>query len=298
MSKPTIAWLGAGRMGVPMAGFILKAGYPLRVYSRSPDSRSKVVALGASEASSVADAVRGAQIVFTSLADDAALRGVVLGDAGAIANAPADAVLVETSTVSTTLSREIDEAARARGIGYLRLPISGNAASAQKGEVTALVSGPADAWERVKPVVESFSKAQVYLGSGDEARVMKLVVNALVVNFATSLAESLALGRKGGLDYGLMLDTLAQSTMASPWLKVKAGLLKQRDFTTTMSTRLILKDIDLMLDAARGSGVPMPLTAMTRQLLQVVAGEGYAEEDFINCVRVAEKQSGLPTGSV
>ncbi|HZP87359.1 MAG TPA: NAD(P)-dependent oxidoreductase [Burkholderiales bacterium] len=297
-SKPVVAWIGAGRMGVPMAGFVLKAGYAVKVYSRSSASRQKLVSQGAQEALSAADSVRDAGVVFTSLADDGALRATVLGEGGALVNMRPNSVLAETSTVSTRLSEEIDAAARARGIAYLRVPISGNAASAQKGEVTALVSGPRDAWERIKPIVESFSKGQIYLGPGEQARVMKLVVNALVVNFAQAMAEALALGRKGGLEWDLMLDTLAQSTLSSPWLKVKAQLLKQRDFTTTMSTRLILKDIDLMLDAARGDDLPMPLTALTRQLLQVVVGEGYGEDDYMCAVKVAEKQAGLPTDHV
>ena len=189
-----------------------------------------------------------------------------------LANARPGAVFVDTSTVSVEASAEVAREADKRGVPYLRIPISGNAASAQRGEVTALVSGPQAAWEAVKPVVQTFSNAQVYLGAGDEARVMKLVVNALVVNFAQAMAEALALGRKAGLDWSLMLDTLAQSTLTSPWLKAKVALLKPRDFTPTMTTRLILKDIDLMLAAARANAVPMPLTAATRQLMQAVVG--------------------------
>jgi 3-hydroxyisobutyrate dehydrogenase-like beta-hydroxyacid dehydrogenase len=142
-------------------------------------------------------------------------------------------------------------------------------------------------------VVQTFSNAQVYLGSGEEARVMKLVVNALVVNFAQAMAEALALGRKSGLDWNLMLDTLAQSTLTSPWLKAKVALLKPRDFTPTMTTRLLLKDVDLMLATARTTGVPMPLTAATRQLMQTVIGAGYGDEDYTASIKLAEQVSGL-----
>jgi len=117
----------------------------------------------------------------------------------------------------------------------------------------------------------------------------------LVVTTAQALAEALALGRKSGLEWNLLLDTISQSTMASPWLKMKLGLLKQRDFTPTMTTRLLLKDIDLMLAAARANDVPVPLTAMTRQLMQMLIGEGYAEEDYLSAIKLAEKQSGLST---
>ncbi len=106
---------------------------------------------------------------------------------------------------------------------------------------------------------------------------MKLVINLLVVATAQAMAEALALGRKAGLGWHLLLDTIAQSTIASPWLKVKAGLMKQRDFTPTMTTRLILKDIDLMLAAAQASGVQMPVTSATRQVMQAAIDAGYGE---------------------
>jgi 3-hydroxyisobutyrate dehydrogenase len=280
-------------MGAPLAGFILEAGYSVMVFSRSAANRQKLVSRGAQEAASVAECARAADVVFTSLPDDATLRAVALGPQGVLDAARSGAIFADTSTVSTEVSAEIDREARRRGVAYLRIPISGNAASAQRGEVTALISGPLDAWNSVKPIVEAFSKAQVYLGDGEQARIMKLVVNLLVVNLAQALAEGLALGRKSGLDWGLMLDTIAQSTIGSPWLTAKTALLKRRDFTVTMTTRLILKDVDLMLAAARASDVPLPLTAATRQLMQALIGEGYGEEDYMSAVKLLEKQSGL-----
>ena len=292
-AKPRVSWIGAGRMGNAMAGLVLKAGYPVTVFSRSAMSRQKVVALGAQEAQSVAECARAAMMVFASVIDDVALRDIALGPRGVLANAAAGAIFADTSTVSPEVSAEIDHEAAARGVAYLRMPISGNAASARDGNVTVLISGPEAAWNSIKPVVETFSKAQVYMGSGEQARYMKLVVNALVVNTAQTMAEALTLGRKAGLEWDLMLDTLANSTLASPWLKAKVALLKARDFTPTMTARLILKDVDLMLAAARAKEVSMPLTALTRQLMQVLIGEGYGEEDFMSIVKLAEKQSGL-----
>jgi len=295
---PQIAWIGTGRMGTPMAGFLIAAGYPVRVFSRSSASRQKLVAGGAQEASSVAECVRGAQFVFCSLPDDAALREVALGPQGVLANVPAGAVFAEASTVSVAISEQVAEEAARRGIAYLRIPISGNAAQAQKGEVTVLVSGPHDAWRRIKPVCDCFSKAHVYLGTGEEARSMKLVVNALVYIFAQAMAEALTLGRKSGLDWSTMLDTLAQSALASPWLKVKAELMKRRDFTPTMTAPLVLKDLDLMLASARAQGVPMPLTAMTRQLMQMLVGAGLGDEDYLATIKLSETQAGLPSDRV
>ncbi len=288
-----IGWIGAGRMGVPMAGFLLQTGYPLAVYSRTAASRAKLVKLGAREASDVKDCVSGAQVVFSSVSDDTALRDIALGPNGVLANAAAGTVFAETSTVSSEVSELVALEAQRAGVSYLRMPISGNAASARKGDVTVMVSGPAAAWEKVQPLVEAFSKSQVYLGDAEQARVMKLVVNALVVNLAQTIAEALALGSKAGLDWDVMLDTLAQSTLASPWLKIKIAALKKHDYEATMSARLILKDIDLMLAAARSHEVPMPLTANTRQLMQVLVGEGFGEEDYMAAVKLAARQAGV-----
>lgn len=292
-TKPTIAWIGAGRMGVAMAGFILKAGYPLKVYSRTAASRAKLTALGATEASSVAECARGADVVFSCISDDDALREVALGEGGVLANAAPGAVYADTSTVSSDVSAEVARAAHTRGVPYLRMPISGNAASAIKGEVTVMVSGPTAAWERVQPVTQTFSKAQLHLGAAEEARVMKLVVNSMVVTMAQGMAEALTLGRKAGLDWHVMLDTLAASTISSPWLKAKCALMKARDFAPTMTSRLIMKDVDLILGAARANDVPMPLTATTRQLIQALVGEGLGEEDYMALIKLMEKQSGI-----
>ncbi len=292
-SLPVIGWIGAGRMGAPMAGFILKAGYPMVVFSRNPANRRKLVSRGARAAASVAECTRAARILFSSLPDDRALREVVLSPEGVLASAARGTIFVDTSTVSPEVSAEIDRKAAQLGVGYLRMPISGNAASAERGEVTALVSGPEPAWQSVKPVVEAFSTAQIYLGAGDEARYMKLAINLIVVATAQGLAEALALGRKAGLGWDMLLDTIAQSTIASPWLKVKAELMKRRDFTPTMTTHLILKDIDLMLAAARTTGVNMPLTTATRQVMQAAIDTGYGEQDYMAIIKLAEKQAGL-----
>ena len=291
--RDLVGWIGAGRMGVPMAGFILAAGYPVVVWSRSPAGRARLVQRGAREASGTAECARAAGLVFTCVPDDGALREVALGPDGVLANAGPGTILADTSTVSVELSAEIARDPSLRESAYLRAPISGNAASAQLGQVTALVSGPEAAWNEARPVVEAFSSAQVYLGTGEEARVMKLVINAVVVSTATVLAEALTLGRKAGLDWGSMLDTLGESTIASPFLRAKLGRLEHRDFTPTMTARLILKDLDLILATAGAGGVPMPVTAVTRELIQALVDEGYAEEDYMALVKVSERQSGL-----
>jgi len=292
-SLPHIGWIGAGRMGVPMAGFILKDGYPLTIYSRSAASRAQLVAQGAREALSTQECVRDADIIFAALPDDAALRDVAFGPRGVLAHARPDSIFVDTSTVSPQISAEIARAAAERSVGYLRMPISGNAASARTGNITVLVSGPEALWRKVRPVVETFSKNQAYLGDTEQARYMKLVINAVVVSTAQAMAEALTLGRTAGLEWDLMLDTIAQSTIASPWLKAKIALLKPRDFTPTMTPELILKDMDLMIAAAAAGGARMPLIELTRELWQGLLTADYAREDYMAAVKLTEQRAGL-----
>jgi 3-hydroxyisobutyrate dehydrogenase-like beta-hydroxyacid dehydrogenase len=293
-----VAFLGVGRMGSAMAGRLLAAGHPVVAYDPNVERRAAMVARGAQAADSVAACCRGAEIVFSSVFDDRALREVALGPEGVLATVGHGSVYADFSTVSPGASAEVAAGAAARGVAYLRIPVSGNPVAAQAGQLTALVSGPADAWSRVHPLVAAFAARQVYLGADEQARYMKLVVNLLILNTAALLGESLALGRKGGLEWNAMLDALVQSAIGSPWLKIKADFLKTRDFTPTITVREQMKDLDLMLAAAAAAEVPLPLTALTRQLMQAAIGDGLGDEDFIAVVKQVERQSGLPTDRV
>src|SRR5262252_1950125 len=136
-----IGWIGAGRMGVAMATLLLKAGHPVCIYSRTAAHRARLVARGANEATTIAQCVGEADIVFSSVSDDAALRAVALGPEGLLAHIPRTAIYADTSTVSHSVSGEVGREAERLGIAYLRLPISGNVASAETGNVTVLASG-------------------------------------------------------------------------------------------------------------------------------------------------------------
>jgi 3-hydroxyisobutyrate dehydrogenase-like beta-hydroxyacid dehydrogenase len=293
-----IGVIGVGRMGLPMSRFMLKAGYAVTVCDPDPARIALATGNGATSVGSIAELTRAVDVVLSSLPDDKVLLKVALGPDGVLAHARPDTVYVDTSTVSASASAQVAKEADARRIAYIRMPVSGNSVSAEAGQLTALASGPRAAWDRIKPAVEKFSVAQVYCGAEEQARYMKLCINLLVANTAALLAESLTLGRKGGLDWNTLLDGLTASTIGSPWLKAKAKLLAVRDFTPTFTPAQLAKDVDLMLRAGDEHGIPMPMTAALRQLIKATAASGYAEEDFIAMVKVVEALSGLPTDSV
>jgi 3-hydroxyisobutyrate dehydrogenase-like beta-hydroxyacid dehydrogenase len=295
MTKPfnNIGWIGIGKMGLPMSVLAAKAGYTVTAFDKSAVGLAAAREQGIAIAGSPADAVNGQPVVITSLPDDAALRAVMLAHNGLLdAMAPAS-ILIETSTVSAEASGEVDGAARARGIAYLRAPVSGNASIVHTGALTCFVSGPKDAFESVKPLFGAFTRAQTYLGTGEEARYAKLAVNLMIAVSAAMMAESLALARKGGITWQDILKVLDDSAVASPMVKYKTAPLRSRNFDSTFSCRQMAKDLDLILDAGHAVGVPLQLAAQVRETYGSLIAQGDGEVDFIATVRHVERLSGL-----
>jgi 3-hydroxyisobutyrate dehydrogenase-like beta-hydroxyacid dehydrogenase len=289
----SIAWIGIGKMGLPIAGRIAAAGYRVTVFDPSAERLAMARQSGLTPAASAAGAVAGQAVVFTSLPDDAALRRAFLAPQGLIRAMAPRSVLIETSTVSAEISAELAEAARAQGVDYLRAPVSGNASIAHTGALTCFVSGPKAAFERVKPVLANFTRAQTYLGEAEQARFAKLAVNLMIAVSAGMMAESLALARKGGIAWRDMLQVLDDSAVASPMVKYKTPPLASRNFESTFSCRQMAKDLDLILGAGHAVGVPLQLAAQVREIYGSLIAQGEGESDFIATVPHLERLSGL-----
>ncbi|MFB9261980.1 NAD(P)-dependent oxidoreductase [Bradyrhizobium erythrophlei] len=288
-----VAFIGIGKMGLPMSILVAKAGYAVTAFDQSVARLNEARAQGIAVADSPADAVNGRPVVISSLPNDAALQAVMLGTTGLISAIAPKSVLIETSTVSAEASAEVDAAAQARGVTYLRAPISGNASIAHTGALTCFVSGPKDAFERVKPLFASFTRAQTYLGSSEEARYAKLAVNLMIAVSAAVMAESLALARKGGIAWQDILKVLDESAVASPMVKYKTAPLRTRDFESTFSCMQMAKDLDLILGAGHAVGVPLQLAAQVRETYGSIIAQGDGETDFIATVKHLERLSGL-----
>jgi 3-hydroxyisobutyrate dehydrogenase-like beta-hydroxyacid dehydrogenase len=292
-SSKNIAFIGIGKMGLPMSVLVAKAGYAVTAFDRSTARLDEARAQGISIAASSAEAVDGKAAIVTSLPDDAALRAALLGPNGLIAAMAAGSVVIETSTVSVEASAEIDAAAQARGVLYLRAPVSGNASIVHTGALSCFVSGPKDAYENAKPLLAAFTRAQTYLGPGEEARYAKLAVNLMIAVSAAMMAESLALARKGGIGWQDILKVLDDSAVASPMVKYKTAPLRNRDFDSTFSCRQMAKDLDLILGAGHAVGVPLQLAAQVRETYGSLVTQGDGDTDFIATVKHLERLSGL-----
>src|ERR1041384_5792889 len=208
-----MAWLGLGLIGLPMASRLAAAGWQVRGFNVSSERLAMAEARGIAAASSTAHALEGAALVFTSLPTEA----VLIDQSPALAEGmPPSAVLVETSTVGPVASAKVAEALSARRIAYLRAPISGSVNLAESGGLTTFVSGPKASFDRAREALVAYSRAQIWLGEGEEARYAKLAINLMVAVTAGMMGETLALARKGGISWQAMLDLLGESGGASP----------------------------------------------------------------------------------
>jgi 3-hydroxyisobutyrate dehydrogenase-like beta-hydroxyacid dehydrogenase len=288
-----IGWIGLGKIGLPMSLLVDKSGYSVTAYDLSQTRLATAREQGIAVASSAIEVVSGRSIVITSLPDDAALRAAMLGPDGNIRAMEPESIVIETSTVSADASREVDAAARGRGISYLRAPVSGNASIAHTGGLTCFVSGPKATFNAVRPLLTAFTRSQTYVGAAEEARYAKLAVNLMIAVSATMMAESLTLARKGGIAWQDLLTVLEDSAVALPMVKYKTAPLRRRDFESTFSCRQMAKDLDLILQAGHAVGVPLQLAAHVRETYGSLIAQGDGEADFIATVRHIERLAGL-----
>lgn len=291
-----IGWLGVGKMGNPMASRLIEAGHRLTVCDPVAENRANLVARGAHVAATPGDLAGRCGVIFSTIPNDAVLEDVIYGGeerGGLLAQISAGAVLVEMSTVSPDISRRVGGDLARRGVGYLRCPISGSTALARTGSLTALASGDAGAWERVTPLLDLLAARKFYLGQGEEARYMKLVLNTLVGATSSILGEALALGATGGLSDGQMMEVIAESAVASPLIRYKQDMIVQRDLSPAFSVTQMMKDFTLITEAGRARRVPMFLTNLILQQYTAAANVGYDSKDFFALYDWIRKTYGL-----
>lgn len=265
----------------------------LSVYEPLPENRASVVALGANVAHSLEDLVETSDVVMLTIPNDAILRNLILAPSALAELLRPGQIVVEMSTVSPELSAEVADALSRVDVAYLRAPVSGSTMTASSGTLSVMISGPEDAYRKVKPILASFSIKQFYLGNGEEARYLKLVLNALVGATAALLGEALTLGLKGNLSVETMLNVICESAVASPLIAYKRDLLVNRNFDPAFSVSQMMKDFDLILGAAKSDHVPMYLASMIRQQYEAAFADGLAEKDFFVLFEQYERLAGL-----
>lgn len=284
-----IGWIGVGRMGTPMSRRLLAAGAQLLVCDRDPARVEELVREGALGLSTPAEAARAADMTISMVPDDAALLDVVAGAQGVAGAARPDLVHIDMSTVSPSASGKAAAALAPSGAAYLRCPVSGSTATAASGQLTFFCSGPVEALERCRPVLEALGTRHLHVGAAEEARVAKLLVNLVVAAMPALLGEALAFGTRLGLPREVVVDALGQSVVASPLFAYKAQAMKEQDWTPAASIDLLAKDMDLALGVARDASVPLPIAALVRQFAALMQAKGEGELDFFSLTTWPER---------
>lgn len=288
-----LGWVGAGRMGSSLASRLLNAGCDVAVYNRTRAKTAPLADLGATVVDSPRD-LADREIVFTMVSGPADFKEVVCGEHGLLADENhAPRVIVDSTTVSPAASAEVRLATERRGTQLVAAPVSGNPKVVDVGKLTIVASGPEDAFDLVRPLLELLGAGVTYVGEGERARLVKICHNVMLGVVAQSLAEITVLAEKGGIARADFLDFLNSSVMGSMFTRYKTPALVNLDFTPTFTPELLLKDFDLGFEAARGHGVPMPVAAAAAEIVRAMQGSGYEDKDFAALLEIEARGAGL-----
>ncbi|TDB87911.1 NAD(P)-dependent oxidoreductase [Actinomadura sp. KC216] len=292
VSTARVGWIGTGRMGYAMAERLVRSGLAVSVWNRTRRKAEPLAEHGAVIVDKITD-LAAADVVFTMVSTDADLRDVLLGAGGLLTAARSPGVIVDCSTVSAEVSREMRAAARARGADLLCAPVSGNGKAVAAGRLSVVVSGPREASERVRPLLETIGRAVTYVGEDEAARLVKLCHNLFLGVVTQALAEVTVLADKAGVRRRDFLEFINDGVLGSVFTRYKTPALVRLDYTPTFTTELLRKDFDLGLAAARELETPMPVTALVHHLVQAAIGQGHAAEDFAALLSVQAAAAGL-----
>ncbi|MCD9029564.1 3-hydroxyisobutyrate dehydrogenase [Luteimonas sp. BDR2-5] len=292
-----IAFIGLGNMGGPMAANLAKAGHAVRAFDLSAEAVAAVVAAGATAAGSAADAATDAEVVISMLPASRHVEGVYLGEDGLLAKIPAGALVIDSSTIAPASAQKVAAAAAVRGLQMIDAPVSGGTAGAQAGTLTFIVGGSVEALERARPVLEAMGKNIFHMGDAGAGQVAKLCNNMALGVIMAATGEAIALGVAHGLDPKVLSQMMAVSTSRSwatevcnPWPGVLENAPASRGYSGGFGNDLMLKDLGLAAEAAVGTGVPVPLGELARNLYALNSTAGNGGLDFSSVVKLTQRR--------
>src|SRR5256885_3125978 len=291
METRKLAFLGLGVMGFPMAGHLARAGHSVTVYNRTASRAEKWLASMAtaqksSSAPTPAAAAAGAGIVMMCVGNDDDVRAVALGPDGAVAAMQPGSILVDHTTASATVAREVHQAAAARGIGFLDAPVSGGQAGAENGKLTIMVGGDADTYAAAEPVLATYAKAVTLMGGPGSGQLTKMVNQICVAGVVQALAEGINFGMRAGLDIERALDVIGKGA-AQSWQTDNRGKTMAADkFDFGFAVDWMRKDLSICLAEARANGAALPVTAIVDQFYARIQARGGRRWDTSSLMRL------------
>jgi 3-hydroxyisobutyrate dehydrogenase len=288
-----IGFLGLGIMGSRMAANIAEAGYELNVWTHTPGkARRWAKEHGARAAETPADVARSSDIVVSMVVDGAQVSSVLLGEGGVIEATHENLLCVDMSTISPGDTRRIGSTLAERGVAMVDAPVTGSSPRAQAGTLTIMAGGEEDDFGRAKPLLETMGTLVVHVGKLGQGEMLKLINNSLGAANAAALAEALVLAKTVGLDLDALQTVVGAGSGASAQMELKAGPMREHDYTTLFKTGHMLKDVRLCLEEAQAAGVPFPAAAHARDLLTATLGRGHGEDDYAAVIEAAEGLAG------
>ncbi len=285
-----VAFLGLGVMGYPMAGHLALAGHQVTVYNRTP---AKSIAWcaefagsnGSQRAATPRQAAQGADIVFCCVGNDADLAQVTLGADGALAGMKPGAVLVDHTTASASVARELYGAAKNLGLQFVDAPVSGGQAGAQNGALTVMCGGDPAAFDAMQPVAMAFSKAVTLLGASGAGQLAKMVNQICIAGLVQGLSEAIAFGQQAGLDMNQVLEVIGKGAAQSWQLDNRGKTMVADKFDFGFAVDWMRKDLGLVLDEAKRNGARLPVTALVDQFYADVQHMGGKRWDTSSLIR-------------
>ena len=291
METRKLAFLGLGVMGFPMAGHLARAGHSVTVYNRTASRAAKWLASMAtaqksSSARTPAAAAAGAGIVMMCVGNDDDVRAVALGPDGAVAAMQPGSILVDHTTASATVAREVHQAAAARGIGFLDAPVSGGQAGAENGKLTIMVGGDADTYAAAEPVLATYAKAVTLMGGPGSGQLTKMVNQICVAGLVQALSEGINFAARAGLDVEKVLDVIGKGAAQSWQMDNRGKTMAADQFNFGFAVDWMRKDLSICLGEARANGAALPVTALVDQFYARIQAQGGARWDTSSLIRL------------
>lgn len=291
--KPRVGFIGLGIMGSRMAANLARAGYALTVFNRTRATAEQWVAEhGGTVADSPAAVGAASDIVISMVVDGAQVESVLAGEQGVIAAAAPGCLCVDMSTIAPADTRRIGERLAGAGLRMIDAPVTGSSPRAEDGTLTIMVGGDAEDFERARPLLAAMGKLIVHVGELGQGEVLKVINNAVAAVNATAVAEGLLLARAAGIELDDFEQVLASGSAGSAMIELKAGAMRERDYSPQFKLEHMLKDVRLALDEAQSAGTPFASAAYARDVLDAAAGQGFGEQDFAALIEALEDYAG------
>lgn len=286
MNTTKIGWIGLGLMGTPMSQQLLKAGYLLTVYNRSKDKEAGLKEQGANTASSPKELLPQSDVVVIMVTDDKAIRDIFDGEDGLLAAEGSEKVIINMSTVSPDISKEMAQRCQQHGLSYLDAPVSGSVKQAETAQLVIMAGGEQSVFEKVKPVLETMGKLAVNVGDTGAGNAAKLAINTLLSFYTQGLAEAVILAKNNGIAPEVLLELLGNAAIANPYTKLKGEAIVNDNFKPAFSLKNILKDLKL----SRDIGLTTPLGKTALETFEAAA-EQHGNEDLIAIYKYLDSQA-------